>query len=183
VRVTFTGLIGRVRCPIQVDIGYGDAVTPKALEVDYPVLLPEMPHPALRAYPKDTVIAEKIEAVVKLAMANTRMKDYFDLWVLSQHTEFDGSVLFQAIHATFQRRNTLVEADPIGLSDDFANDENKLRQWAAFIKKNRLAAPALPETIRQLKAFLHPVLLNVMAESGFTLHWVPGGPWQDVQAP
>lgn len=183
VRVTFTGLIGRVRCPIQVDIGYGDAVTPGALDVDYPVLLPEMPYPALRAYPKDTVVAEKIEAVTKLAMANTRMKDYFDLWVLSRHTEFDGSVLSQAIHATFQRRRTLAEADPIGLSDDFANDENKLRQWAAFIKKNRLEAPALPETIRQLRDFLRPVLLKVIAQNAFTLHWVPGGPWQDMQTP
>ena len=181
VRVTFTGSIGRVRCPIQVDVGYGDAVTPKALNVEYPVLLSEMPYPALRAYPKDTVVAEKTEAMIKLAMANTRMKDYFDLWVLSEHAEFDGGVLLQAVEATFRRRGTAIDMHPLGLSDEFANDENKLKQWTAFIRKNRLEAPTLPGVIRQLKAFLLPVLSNVAEKSALSDRWTAGGPWQKLQ--
>ncbi|CAH0310452.1 hypothetical protein SRABI118_04765 [Massilia sp. Bi118] len=178
VRVTFLGLINRVRCPIQVDIGYGDAVTPQALEIDYPVLLADMPSPTLRAYPKDTVIAEKTEAIAKLAMANTRLKDYFDLWVLSQYVEFEGEVLHQAIAATFERRKTAITAELIGLSDDFASDGSKNSQWNAFTRKNKLNAPVLPEVIRQLKEFIVPVLSSVAEGQDFKMHWSEAGPWR-----
>lgn len=180
VRVTFQGLINRVRCPIQVDVGYGDAVTPHALAVDYPVLLPDMPGPALRAYPKDTVVAEKTEAIAKLAMANTRLKDYFDLWVLSQYAEFEGNVLRQAIIATFERRKTPMAAELIGLSDDFANDENKINQWAAFKRKNKLEAPTLPDVVGQLKEFLLPILSSIVAGQNLNQHWLKGASWQEA---
>jgi len=178
--VTFLGLINRVRCPIQVDVGYGDAVTPQALEIDYPVLLADMPSPALRAYPKETVVAEKTEAIAKLAMANTRLKDYFDLWVLCQYAEFEGEVLHQAIAATFERRKTAITAELIGLSDDFANDGSKNSQWTAFTRKNKLNAPFLPEMIRQLKEFIVPVLSSIAEGQDFKMHWSEAGPWTDI---
>lgn len=178
VRVTFLGFIDKVRCPIQVDVGYGDAVTPEALDVEYPVLLSDLPRPSLRAYPKDTVVAEKTEAIVKLAMANTRLKDYFDLWILSQYASFDGRILASALAETFGRRKTTVEASPIGLSDDFANDGLKVRQWDAFIKKNRLQAPVLPEVVRGLRQFLQPMLASIDNAEAFSGHWPRGGPWQ-----
>jgi hypothetical protein len=112
-------------------------------------------------------------------MANTRLKDYFDLWVLSQHAEFEGSLLCQALAATFERRKTAIETEPIGLSDEFANDDRKASQWTAFIKKNKLNAPALPEAVQQLNAFLAPLLLNIASGQNFTAYWPHGGPWQE----
>ncbi|MCK9515846.1 MAG: nucleotidyl transferase AbiEii/AbiGii toxin family protein [Ottowia sp.] len=106
VRVTLIGLLDGARCHVQVDVGFGDAVTPGPEAVDYPVMLSEMPAPKLRAYPRYTVIAEKLEALVALGIANSRMKDYFDLWILSRYTDFDGDLLCKAIHATFERRRT-----------------------------------------------------------------------------
>jgi hypothetical protein len=93
---------------MQVDVGYGDAVTPAPESVRFPVLLEDLPQPTLRAYPVYTVVAEKYQAMVSLGIANTRMKDYFDLWILAQHAEIDRNVLTQAIAATFERRGTLL---------------------------------------------------------------------------
>ena len=174
VRVTFTGLIDRVRCPIQVDIGYGDAVIPGAEEVTYPVLLAGIPSPALRAYPRYTVVAEKAEAILSLGMANTRMKDYFDLWILSRHADFDGAVMQLALNATLERRQTAVELQPIGLADAFIQDASKLSQWRGFIRKNKLQAPELSDVVEELKIFLLPLL----AGSAGSQHWAGGGPWQ-----
>ncbi len=174
VRVTFTGLIDKVRCPIQVDIGYGDAVTPGAEDVAYPVLLDDMPSPALRAYPRYTVVAEKTEALISLAMANTRMKDYFDLWILSRHSDFEGEVMQRALLATLERRKTPAELQPIGLSDEFAEDAAKLAQWRGFIKKNRLEAPELPAVIEEIRAFLLPVLAGNVNDQC----WTAGGQWK-----
>lgn len=176
VRVTFTGLIDKVRCPIQIDIGYGDAVTPGAEEVAYPVLLAGMPSPALRAYPRYTVVAEKAEALLSLGMANTRMKDYFDLWILSRHAEFDGAVIQLALKATLGRRQTEVDLQPIGLADAFSQDVSKLSQWRGFIKKNKLQAPDLSDVVEELKAFLLPVLAGSVGSQ----HWTGGGPWRSI---
>lgn len=178
VRVTFFGFINKARCPVQVDVGYGDAVTPQADQVAYPVLLSDMPVPTLRAYTRYTVVAEKTEAMIKLAMANTRVKDYFDLWVLSKHAPFDGPILRDAVAATLARRQTPVDPAPIGLSGDFANDRAKTTQWNAFIKKNNLTAPALPEVMGQLRDFLLPVLSSQAAGQSFQKNWPAGGSWQ-----
>jgi hypothetical protein len=104
VRVTMIGLLDGARCPVQIDIGFGDAVTPGPDNVQYPVILDDMPQPQLRVYPRCTVVAEKLEAMVNLGMLNSRMKDYFDLWVLAGHSDFDGAVLAAAIRATGPHR-------------------------------------------------------------------------------
>ncbi len=159
VRVTLVGLLDGARCPVQVDVGFGDAVTPGPEAVDYPVMLPEMPAPKLRAYPRYTVVAEKLEAIVSLGIANSRMKDYFDLWVLSRNGEFDGELLRRAIHATFERRGTpLPIGTPFGLSDEFARDSQKQTQWRAFLKKNALGELPLSEVVEGLREFLSPPL-------------------------
>ena len=138
VRMTMLGLLDGARCPVQIDIGFGDVVTPAPECVCYPVILPGMPAPQLRAYPRYTVVAEKLEAMVKLGILNSRMKDYFDLWVLARHCDFDGAVLAQAIGATFARRGTAVVLGvPLGLSDEFALDAQKGKQWQAFERKMR----------------------------------------------
>jgi hypothetical protein len=108
IRITLLGVLDSARCAVQVDVGYGDAVTPAPESVRFPVLLEDLPQPTLRAYPMYTVVAEKYQATVSLGIANTRMKDYFDLWILAQHAEIDRNVLTQAIAATFERRGTLL---------------------------------------------------------------------------
>lgn len=177
VRVTFLGLIDNVRCPIQIDIGYGDAVTLEADQVEYPVLLNDMPKPALRAYPRYTVVAEKAEAMIKLAMANTRLKDFFDLWILSTYADFDGTTLQQALVATLTRRKTALDSDPVGLSDAFAGDPAKQTQWNAFVRKNKLNAPDLLSVVATLRHFLLPVLNAASNGEGFNQRWLAKGPW------
>ncbi|MBU0748636.1 MAG: nucleotidyl transferase AbiEii/AbiGii toxin family protein [Gammaproteobacteria bacterium] len=152
VRVDLLATLDGARIALQVDIGFGDAVTPAPESVNYPVLLEGLPAPQLRAYPKYTVVAEKFHAVCLLGMANTRMKDYFDLWVLLTEGALDTSELHRAIEATFQRRKLEVpSAVPSGLSDAFALDTTKQKQWVAFLKKNRLQAVDLTEVVALLR--------------------------------
>lgn len=159
IRVTLLGMLDKARCPVQADIGFGDAVVPGPDAVDYPVILDEMPVPHLRAYPRYTVVAEKLEAVASLGMLNSRMKDYFDLWVLARYSEFDRRILIRAVAATFERRQTgIPDGVPIGLSDEFANDPLKEKQWNAFLRKNSIAPKPLIEVVTDLRDFLMPVL-------------------------
>jgi len=139
VRITMTANIGKARIPIQVDIGFGDAVTPKPEYIEYPTLLEDFSAPRLYVYPKYTVIAEKFEAMTSLGIANSRMKDFYDIWILMQTLDFQGSILSQAIKATFARRVTkLPRVVPLALTVDFAENSDKQKQWQAFIKKNKL---------------------------------------------
>lgn len=161
VRVTLIGVLAGAKCPVQADIGFGDAVVPGPEEVTYPVLLDDNPAPQLRAYPRYTVVAEKLEASVSLGMLNSRMKDYFDLWVLVTYAEFDNAILRKAIQATFERRSTPLPAKlPIGLSDEFANDGQKNKQWLAFLLKNGIAPKPLAEIVTDLRNFLWPLLMQ-----------------------
>jgi len=159
VRVTLRAQLGPSKASIQIDVGYGDAVTPAPEKAAYPVLLDEFAAPLLRVYPRETVVAEKLETIVLLGIANSRMKDYFDLWVLCKHTHGESSLLKQAIHATFQRRGTpLPKALPVGLSKEFALDTQKQQQWRAFLKKNRLDEVALQSVVEDLRLWLAPLL-------------------------
>lgn len=159
IRVTLLGMLDSARCPVQADIGFGDAVVPGPEEVDYPVILDEMPAPHLRVYPRYTVVAEKLEALTSLGMLNSRMKDYFDLWVLARYTEFDMQILIRAVAATFDRRQTKIpDGVPIGLSEEFAKDPLKEKQWNAFLRKNSIAPKPLSEIVTDLRNFLMPVL-------------------------
>ncbi len=152
IRVTLLGLIDGAKCPIQVDIGYGDAVTPAPESVLYPVMLDDMPAPCLRVYPRYTVIAEKLEAIITLGMANTRMKDYFDLYVILQDTDIDRTVLSQAVTATLNRRKTTRPKDvPTGLSERFSLNAQKNAQWNAFVNRNKLKATSLGATVDYLR--------------------------------
>ena len=139
VRIDLRATLDGARLTLQIDIGFGDAVTPAALPVTYPTLLPDVPAPTLRAYPKATVVAEKLHAVTVLGMTNTRMKDFFDLALLLCDATLDDAELQRAVEATFARRQTAMPGNqPIGLSDAFANDATKQQQWRAFLSKNKL---------------------------------------------
>ena len=154
-RVRLLGLLGKARCTVQLDVGYGDAVTPGPEEAIYPTLLDDQPAPRLRVYPRETVVAEKLEAIVSLGMANSRMKDFFDLRALAREGILNTGLLADAIAATFQRRGTEMPAEvPLGLSEEFARDAAKLVQWKAFLSKNRLDAPTLDEVVEEVRRFV-----------------------------
>ena len=151
-RLTVLGIIDGAKCTVQVDVGYGDAVTPAPEMATYPVMLEDMPAPELRVYPQYTVIAEKFEAIVSLGMANSRMKDYFDLWVLLRNADLEPSILEQAVQATLARRGTVMPTGiPVGLSDQFASDKSRVALWDAFVGRNKLNAESLADTVIYLR--------------------------------
>lgn len=159
-RLRTTAALAGARIPITVDIGFGDAVEPGIDNIDLPVLL-DMPSPHLRAYPPETVIAEKFHAMVVLGMANSRMKDYYDVWMLTSAFEFDRERLRRAIVATFARRDTAMPALlPEGLSDDFAADPGKLRQWQAFVQNLSGPTPGFGTLVTHLRDRLSSELIK-----------------------
>lgn len=158
-RVLVSTELARARCKVQVDIGFGDAVTPGPVSATYPVLMADFAAPQLRTYPVYTVVAEKLHAMTLLGMTNSRLKDYLDLWVLLGHEALDPGILATAIAATFSRRAAALSVElPIGLSDEFANDASRQALWAAFLKKNDLAIMPLVGVVSALRAKLHPAL-------------------------
>ena len=155
-RLRTTAALAGARIPITVDIGFGDAIEPGVEDIDLPVLL-NMPSPHLRAYPPETVIAEKFHAMVALGRANSRMKDYYDVWMLMTTFELEPERMRRAIAATFARRNTMIPPEvPDGLSDDFAGDPGKQRQWEAFAQNLSGSAPQLLRVVRDLRQGLVP---------------------------
>lgn len=179
VRLDFEAEIHGARLPIHVDIGFGDAITPGAQDIEYPSLL-GFPPPQVRAYPRETVVAEKFQAMTALDMANSRMKDFFDLWAIATTFEFDGAVLAEAIGATFERRDTPLPAEPpTAFTAAFA--EAKQAQWAAFIRRTEIAMapepfPAIQETIAR---FVMPPVLALAKGETFARRWPAGGDWAD----
>jgi predicted nucleotidyltransferase component of viral defense system len=157
-RLRTTAALAGARIPISVDIGFGDAVEPGVEDIDLPVLL-DMPSPHLRAYPIETVIAEKFHAMVALGRANSRMKDYYDVWMLTSTFEIEPERLQRAITATFARRTTLVPTEvPDGLSDAFAADPGKQRQWDSFARGLSAPTPTLQSLVWQLRQALATLL-------------------------
>ena len=153
-RAKLIGTLGTARCPVLLDFGYGDAVTPGMEESPFPVVLDDLPAPRLRLVPRATVAAEKLEAIVHLGMANTRLKDYFDLRALANEGQVAAPLLGQAVAATFRRRGTPIPTEtPLGLSDEFAKDSGKQKQWLAFLRKNRLDAPPLRDVVAEIRKF------------------------------
>lgn len=156
VRLRTTATLSNARIPVSVDIGFGDALEPGAETIDYPTLL-DFPAPRLRAYARETVIAEKFEAIVSLGRANTRMKDFYDIWLLARTFPFDDERLARAIAATFERRQTAIPADPPdGLTAAFGADPEKQTQWRAFVADVALDPGSLAEVVEELAAFLMP---------------------------
>lgn len=177
VRVRTHATVGGARVPIQIDVGFGDAITPHAVEIDYPTIL-DGPTPHLRAYPAETVVAEKFEALVSLGMANTRMKDFYDLWLISRTFDFTGTGLREALHRTFERRRTDIPIDvPTGLSEAFVRDKGG--QWRAFRRRERLGAA--PDVFDQLVSDLAAFLLPPLADVRDGQLWPAGGPWDGAK--
>lgn len=179
IRIEFIAYIGKMRLNMQVDVGFGDVIVPGPIPIDFPALL-EFPSPHLLAYSPESAIAEKFQAMVMLDSANSRMKDFYDIWLLARSHAFKGTLLSQAIHATFQRRQTPLPLDPpTALNDGFAKDNTKQTQWNAFVRKGRLTVDKVTfgEVIEVLRTFLMPPTLAAAKGEGFESHWLAGGPW------
>jgi len=155
-RILFIGYLDTARINMQIDVGFDDKVTPRAKTISYPVLL-DYPAPRIKTYNKETLIAEKCEAMIKLGELNSRMKDFYDIYILSKTFSFDGNTLVRAIKATFKQRGTQIpEGKPLALTDEFADDANKNIQWKAFISRNNLEDFGFdfPQLIKALNDFL-----------------------------
>lgn len=178
VRVRFLGLLGRARVAMQVDVGFGDVVTPGAIDIRYPALL-DFPAPALSGYPRETVIAEKFQAMVYLRSLNSRMKDFYDVWLLARQFAFDGALLAKAIAATFANRETAIDAEPIAFTPEFTEQASTLAQWTAFRKKlpNTECPETLADVVPFLAEFLVPIARACAAGESFEQRWPPGGSW------
>ncbi len=164
VRVTLNGTLANARCVAQVDVGFGDAVTPGPTDAVYPVLLDDLPAPRLRTYPVYTVVAEKLHAIVVLGMVNSRLKDYLDLVVIMEREALDEPTLALAIAATFQRRGTaLPNAPPVGLSDEFALDPTRIALWQSLLKKNDIVHRPLVDVVTVLRVALWPAVVQAGA--------------------
>lgn len=184
VRVTLVATLGTARIPLQIDVGFGDAVTPSPERATFPTLL-DFPAPVIRAYPAETVVAEKFEAMVSLGIANTRLKDFYDVWLLSETRDFDEKTLARAIASTFARRGTALPSaaagsTPLAFTPDFARDPEKRTMWRAFLERLRLSdAPReLDIVVDRIAQLVLPPADAAASGKGLTARWFAGEGWR-----
>ena len=178
IRIRLTADLDGARISLQVDVGFGDVVTPHVVEAEFPTML-DFPAPRLQAYPRETVVAEKFEAMVRLGIANTRMQDFYDLWVMAMSFSFRGDSLAAALAATFGSRGTPLPVDaPVALRPEFSADAAKQAQWAAFVGRSALSGcPSLEEVVAMLRRFLLPPVSDATQDARFERDWPAGGDW------
>ena len=172
VRIRFRATLDGARVQMQLDVGFGDIVVPAAVPTIYPTIL-DLPAPHLLAYSR-TAIAEKLEAMVKLGELNSRMKDFFDIWLLSGAFDFDGSRLCEAIEKTFKQRGTVLpNGEPVALARGFSSNPQKRAQWTGFIRRMKLHdVPTLPEIVDGLREFLLAPMRAASMREDFALRWI-----------
>jgi predicted nucleotidyltransferase component of viral defense system len=183
VHVKFHAVLAGARIPMQVDIGFGDAVYPEPEFASFPVLLP-MEAPLIRAYPREAAIAEKFNAMVVLDIRNSRMKDFYDIWFMATTWDFDLTALRTAILASFERRKVAIPKDvPFALTEEFLDDQQKKQQWNAFVSRlyPGSKAPSLEEVGALLRAFLLPCIHPAAAPGSTARLWTPGFHWSEVE--
>jgi hypothetical protein len=179
VRVRVPGSLGNARVSLQIDIGFGDVIVPGPSRITYPTLL-EFPPPELSGYSMESTIAEKYQAMVKLGGLNSRMKDFYDIWMLSRLFDFKGATLAEAVKKTFENRKTPITAAPAVFQRSFAEDEDKQVQWTGFIKKAKLdnSPGAFGEVVAAVRVFLEPVTASLSKQQSFRSMWKAPGPWE-----
>lgn len=180
VRIRFRGSLGAARVAMQIDVGFGDVIFPSPKVVEYPTIL-DLPAPRLRGYSRETMIAEKFEAMVKLGILNSRMKDFYDIWLLSRQFDFGGRTLSMAIEKTFHKRGTVIPLQMEDLKKTLIQEAGKEIQWRGFIRKNRLidASETFNDLISTVIAFLSPTAKALVAEGSCSKIWKAPGPWSN----
>jgi hypothetical protein len=175
-RVKFVGYLENARIPIQIDLGFGDVITPAPIETEMPSLL-DLSEAKLLTYPRESVVAEKFEAMISLGLANSRMKDFYDVWSLSRDFPFEGASLSEAIKNTFARRETpLPSGAPVVFMPEFLEDADKKKQWSAFCNKNRNYIPdmSLESVCEGIAAFLMPLVEALNGDAALPQKWSRG---------
>lgn len=181
VRVKLIAMLGSVRTTVQIDFGFGDIVFPKPENIDFPSLI-NLPTAELKGYPKETVIAEKFHVMISRGLLNSRMKDFYDLWLLINTFDFDMNVIRESIKKTFANRKTEIDLDLVVFSEDFDNDTDKNIQWKAFIGKSTgLPAPEnFKDIAKMIKVFIFPVINSIGKNSADKYIWQSPGPWEKL---
>lgn len=182
VRITLLGMLYNARIPLQIDIGFGDSVIPCPEIVEYPTIL-DNSHPKMKAYTRYTLIAEKFETMVQLGIANSRIKDFYDIWLLSKMFDFDGKTLSLAIRNTFKCRKTLLpETIPFAFTPSFYNDLDKQKQWKAFIRKSKpeLSVDDIASVISDISKFLMPTIKELKKDKLLEYVWLPEQGWSST---
>jgi hypothetical protein len=179
IRVRVQGGLGNARVSLQIDIGFGDVIVPGPEKVEYPALL-DFPAPKMNGYSMESTIAEKYQAMVKLGVLNSRMKDFYDIWMLSRMFDFKGETLAEAIERTFKNRHTPITKDPTAFHPSFAKDGSKTAQWQGFVRKARLtdAPEAFEDVLESVKMFIRPPVVTITRERTFRSVWTAPGPWR-----
>lgn len=173
------GNLGKIRLFLQIDVGFGDVVIPDPGNVKYPVLL-DFPPPELHGYTMESTIAEKFQAMVKLGLLNSRMKDFYDIWLLSRMFDFSGETLIEAIEKTFEKRKTPLINEPTVFNLTFMKDDTKQAQWKGFIEKTKLTDSPLSfeDIVAGIKDFLQPIVDSIINNRTFQSFWTAPGPWR-----
>ncbi len=180
VRVKFRGLLERSCIPTQIDIGFGDVIYPKADAIDYPVIL-DLPKPHLKGYPAESVVSEKFEAMVKLGLLNSRMKDFYDIWLMMRQFDFNEMKLTEALKRTFEHRKTLPPEDkPLFAEEIYDGKSDRQMLWKAFLKKGDIkhVPERLSAVAKEIEEFLIKPLDAVKKARGFNEAWKAPGPWK-----
>jgi hypothetical protein len=179
VRILLRGNLGSIRLFLQIDMGFGDVVIPGPGKVRYPVLL-DFPEPELYGYTMESTVAEKFQAMVKLGLLNSRMKDFYDIWFLSRMFDFSGETLIEAIEKTFEKRKTPLINEPTVFNLTFMKDDTKQAQWKGFIEKTKLtnAPSSFEDVAAAVKVFLQPIVDSIISKRMFQSFWIPQGPWR-----
>jgi hypothetical protein len=178
VRIKIKGNLGNAKLSLQIDIGFGDIVLPEPVKLKYPSIL-RFPAPEIKGYSPESVIAEKLQAMVKLGIINSRMKDFYDIRVMSEVFNFDGRQLSESIRITFEKRETDIPVEPVFLQNSFMEDPLKQTQWKAFIRKTGVnnKITDFKETVLHIERFIRPVLIAIVEDKSFVYKWESGGPW------
>jgi len=179
IRIHVLANLANARVPLQIDVGFGDAIDPDPMKISYPTIL-DFPAPEVRAYRKEAVIAEKLEALVSIGQATSRLKDFFDIWRFSSIFAFDGQLLWQAVRSTFDRRRTPIpEGVPAALGEEFSRNTDRVKQWERLA--TRFAAeetiPSLTDVCEEILKFVIPIISSIRDGRIFSGSWPPGGPW------
>jgi predicted nucleotidyltransferase component of viral defense system len=179
VRVRLLGALGKARVSMQIDVAFGDTVSPAARMTDYPTIL-DFPVPRLHGYSRESTIAEKFHAMVRREALNSRVRDFYDIWLLSRQFDFDGGVLSTAVKRTFANRRTEVPASPVAFGPAFGEQDDKAAMWSAYVRKSRLgdAPSSFAAVVGAVAGFLGPVAAALADGRSFEKAWPAGGPWQ-----
>ncbi|MGA1845330.1 MAG: nucleotidyl transferase AbiEii/AbiGii toxin family protein [bacterium] len=180
VRVKFTGFLDRAEIPMQIDVGFGDIVYPKTRVIDYPAIL-DFPKPRLNGYPQESVISEKFEAMIKLGLLNSRMKDFYDIWLMTRQFEFSGANIASAIKKTFNNRKTEIpNKKPLFADEIYDEKSDRQTLWSAFLKKGDIqnAPETLSTTAKEIERFLIEPIMALNDNVTFAKTWKQPKGWE-----